>query len=53
MLKDRLAIDAELLPGSGGIFQVAVDGTVVAEKTRMGFPSENEIVDGVSKVVQP
>ncbi|MFT3837226.1 MAG: hypothetical protein QM723_09550 [Myxococcaceae bacterium] len=46
-------IDAEMVPGSGGIFTVSVDGTVVAEKTKMGFPSENEIVDGVSKVVQP
>ena len=37
------------MPGSGGIFQVAVDGEVVAEKTRMGFPSEKEIIDRVAR----
>jgi len=48
-----LDVDAELIPGSGGIFQVAVDGAVVAEKTRMGFPAENDIVDAVGKLNQP
>jgi predicted Rdx family selenoprotein len=53
LLKDRLDVDAEMIPGSGGIFTVAVDGTVVVEKTKMGFPSENEIVDGVARAAQP
>jgi predicted Rdx family selenoprotein len=44
-------VDAELVAGSGGIFVVAVDGKPVAEKTRMGFPSEDEIVDGVGKAL--
>ena len=52
MLKDRLEVDAELVPGSGGIFQVTVNGAVVAEKTRLGFPSEDQIVDGVGKALQ-
>jgi hypothetical protein len=53
LLKDRLDIDAELVPSSGGIFTVAVDGKVVSQKTPMGFPPENDIVDAVSKAAQP
>lgn len=34
--------------GSGGIFEVEVDGTVVARKTpARGFPSEEEVVQAV------
>lgn len=43
---------AELIPGSGGIFEVAVDGVVVATKDRAGFPSEKDVVDAVSRVVK-
>jgi selenoprotein W-related protein len=35
--------------GSGGIFEVAVDGKVVAKRSFLGFPSEHEIVDAVRK----
>ncbi len=37
--------------GSNGIFEVAVDGVVVAAKTRGGFPTEDVVVDAVSKAV--
>ena len=37
--------------GHGGIFQVTVNGTVVAKKTFFGFPNEREIVDAVAKVL--
>jgi len=37
--------------GSGGIFEIAVDGVVVSKKALAGFPSEKEIVDAVSKVI--
>jgi hypothetical protein len=37
--------------GSNGIFTVAVDGTVVARKTFVGFPSEDEIVRAVAKAM--
>jgi selenoprotein W-related protein len=42
-------LDAELIQGSGGIFEVAVDGHVVARKSLGGFPSEKDVVDAVSK----
>lgn len=35
--------------GRNGIFEVAVDGKVVAQKTFSGFPSEPEIVSAVAK----
>lgn len=44
-------MDAELIRGSNGIFEVAVDGVVVAAKTRTGFPGEAVVVDAVAKVV--
>ena len=40
-------MEAELVPGSGGIFEVAVDGRVVAKKGLTGFPSEQEVVQAV------
>lgn len=40
-----------MIRGSGGIFEVAVDGQVVSKKGLGGFPSEKEIVDAVSKVL--
>jgi hypothetical protein len=36
------------LKGSGGIFEVAVDGVVVSRKTLGRFPTEQDVVDAVS-----
>lgn len=46
-LREGLGIEARLVKGSGGIFTVAVNGTVVARKTAMGFPSESKILEAV------
>lgn len=35
--------------GSGGVFEVTVDGAVVARRGFLGFPSEQEIVDAVAQ----
>jgi len=35
--------------GSGGIFEVSVDGRVVAAKSLGQFPTEKDVVDAVSK----
>jgi selenoprotein W-related protein len=51
LLKQSLEVDAELIPGSGGIFEVAVDGKVVAAKTASGFPNETEVLEGVGKAI--
>ena len=48
-LREELGIEAVLAKGHGGIFTVAVDGEVVAKKTFMGFPEEDEIVHAVAQ----
>jgi predicted Rdx family selenoprotein len=50
-LKEELEVDATLTLGSGGIFEVAVDGRVVAARGRTGFPTEQEVVDAVAKAL--
>jgi hypothetical protein len=50
-LKKGLGVDAQLVKGHSGIFEVAVAGKVVAAKGRAGFPSEEEILEGVSKAL--
>lgn len=51
MLREELGVEAKLIRGSGGIFTVAVDGEIVARKTWMGFPTEDEIVAAVARKV--
>lgn len=48
-LKEALGVDAELIPGSGGIYQVRVDGDLVFDKKSIGrFP----VLGEVSKVIK-
>lgn len=51
MLREALGVDATLVKGSGGIFQVAVDGQVVAKKTYEGFPSDAGMVAAVGEAI--
>jgi selenoprotein W-related protein len=44
-------VDSDLIPGSGGVFEVAVDGKVVAKKGRNGFPTEGEVVEAVRQAL--
>ena len=37
--------------GPNGAFIVQVDGVVVAEKSHLGFPTEEQIVDAVAKAL--
>ena len=46
-MKRELGVDASLSKGSGGIFEVAVNGKTVASKGLAGFPAEAEIVEAV------
>ncbi|WP_300296313.1 Rdx family protein [Ferrovibrio sp.] len=52
------AIEAEfgyeprLVPGGGGIFEVQVDDTVVARRTRGHFPEATEIVAAIRNTVR-
>lgn len=45
-------MDAKLVAGSGGIFEVAVDGKVVAKKGMAGFPTEQEVVKAVGAALK-
>jgi selenoprotein W-related protein len=51
-LKKQLDIDATLVPGKGGIFQVQVDGKVVARKRLWHFPDAKEIVAAVGDAMK-
>ena len=44
-------MDSDLVPGSGGIFEVAVNGKVVAKKGMSGFPTEQEVVTAVRQAL--
>jgi selenoprotein W-related protein len=46
-LKKELALDARVIEGSAGTFEVAVDDKVVAKRRLWCFPSEDEIVSAV------
>lgn len=48
-MKEELGVEATLIKGHSGIFEVAVDGRVVASKGRDGFPSDEAVVDAVAK----
>jgi predicted Rdx family selenoprotein len=52
-LKKELNVEATLVKGHSGIFEIAVAGKVVASKGRTGFPSEQHVVDSVSKALGP
>jgi predicted Rdx family selenoprotein len=47
LIHDRLRHDAVLEPGGRGEFTVSVDGKVVAEKSRTGFPADSSILESV------
>jgi len=43
-----LGVEPELVPGSGGIFDVRVDDDLVYSKHETGsFPIENELIDDI------
>lgn len=44
-LKKHLGVDATLTPGSGGVFDVMVDGKTIFSKKQVGrFPESVEIL---------
>jgi selenoprotein W-related protein len=47
-LRKQLGIDATLIPGKGGIFEVQVDGKAVARKKLFHFPDAGEVVAAVA-----
>ena len=45
-------MESQLIPGSGGIFEVAVEGKVVAKKSRDGFPTDEDVVKAVGSALK-
>ncbi|GIH05133.1 hypothetical protein Rhe02_32000 [Rhizocola hellebori] len=50
-LNDKFGVEAELVPGKGGIFQIAVDGEIVAKRTSGGFPKDEEVLQAVQRAL--
>ncbi|WP_076864367.1 SelT/SelW/SelH family protein [Bradyrhizobium mercantei] len=48
LLRERLGLEAKLVPGKGGIFEVALDGKVIAKRVKGHFPDAAEIVTAVA-----
>lgn len=47
-LRERLNIDAKLVPGTGGVFEVRVGDKVVAKRAKGHFPDTAEVVAAVA-----
>lgn len=48
--KDSFGVEAALIAGGGGIFDVHVDGKLVYSKHETGeFPDEGALIDAVEK----
>jgi selT/selW/selH-like putative selenoprotein len=50
-LHEALGIDAVLIRGHSGRFEIEVDGRVVLAKGPAGFPTEQEVVDAVARAL--
>ena len=48
-LRERLAVEAKLVPGTGGVFEVKVGDKVVARRAKGHFPDAAEVVAAVRK----
>jgi selenoprotein W-related protein len=50
LLKQRFSVDAKLTMGSGGVFDVVVDGKKIFSKhDEGGFPDEDELLDEIAE----
>jgi selenoprotein W-related protein len=47
-LRERLAVEAKLVPGTGGIFEVRVGEATVAKRSKGHFPDPAEVVAAVA-----
>lgn len=44
-MKKALGVESELTPGSGGVFEITIDGKKVFSKKALGrFPEDGEIL---------
>jgi selenoprotein W-related protein len=48
-IRARFGVEPELIPGSGGVFEVLVDGELVFSKRQRGrFPRDEEILTALA-----
>lgn len=47
-LRQRLALESELVPGKGGVFQVKLGDRLVASRSKGHFPGTDEIVAAIA-----
>jgi selenoprotein W-related protein len=47
-LHTQLAVEAKLVPGSGGVFEVKVGDLTVAKRTKGHFPDAAEVIAAVA-----
>jgi selenoprotein W-related protein len=53
-ITQHLGLTVELVPGGGGVFDIAVNGSSVSKRTNDHFPSTDEIVAAVrGQATQP
>jgi selT/selW/selH-like putative selenoprotein len=51
VLKEKFGVEAKLIAGGGGIFEITVDGRVVFDKYQAGrFPEEREVIDKINEI---
>jgi selT/selW/selH-like putative selenoprotein len=50
-LREALGIEAVLIRGHSGRFEVEVDGSVVIAKGKSGFPTSREVVEAVARAL--
>lgn len=48
LLRERLGLDAELVPGKGGIFEVRLAGELITKRVKGHFPDAAEIAAAVA-----
>lgn len=51
-LSRELGLTADLVPGTGGVYEVRVGEAVVAKRSLGGFPDEAEVVKAVSAALK-
>jgi len=48
-IKNKFSVESKLIEGSGGVFDVVVDGDLIFSKDNEGrFPEHDEILDALS-----
>jgi hypothetical protein len=47
LIKDATGVEPEVVEGARGEFSVRVGDRIVAQKSRTGFPSDDEVVRAV------